>query len=57
MKIAADTVLPRDVDSVRAYVQAGGKVESADWMPDDYRVGVLKFLEMHANSESWAPCL
>jgi ring-1,2-phenylacetyl-CoA epoxidase subunit PaaA len=51
MNIAVDVVLPRDVDSFRAYVQAGGKVESADWMPDDYRAGVLKFLEMHANSE------
>jgi ring-1,2-phenylacetyl-CoA epoxidase subunit PaaA len=51
MDVAVDVVLPRDVDGFRAYVQAGGKVESADWMPDDYRAGVLKFLEMHANSE------
>jgi ring-1,2-phenylacetyl-CoA epoxidase subunit PaaA len=26
-------------------------VEAGDWMPDDYRRGVLKFVEMHANSE------
>ena len=32
-------------------VEAGGKVETQDWMPDDYRRGVLKFIEMHANSE------
>ena len=32
-------------------VEAGGKVETEDWMPDDYRRGVLKFVEMHANSE------
>ena len=33
------------------HVGAGGKVEATDWMPDDYRTGVLKFIEMHANSE------
>ncbi len=32
-------------------VGAGGKVEPDDWMPDDYRAAVLKFVEMHANSE------
>jgi ring-1,2-phenylacetyl-CoA epoxidase subunit PaaA len=32
-------------------IEAGGKVETQDWMPDDYRRGVLKFIEMHANSE------
>ena len=34
-----------------ANIEAGGKVEAEDWMPDDYRNGVLKFIEMHANSE------
>jgi ring-1,2-phenylacetyl-CoA epoxidase subunit PaaA len=33
------------------HIEAGGKVETQDWMPDDYRNGVLKFIEMHANSE------
>jgi len=33
------------------HIGAGGKVEAEDWMPDDYRRGVLKFVEMHANSE------
>ena len=32
-------------------IEAGDKVETEDWMPDDYRRGVLKFIEMHANSE------
>jgi ring-1,2-phenylacetyl-CoA epoxidase subunit PaaA len=32
-------------------IEAGGKVEAEDWMPDDFRKGVLKFIEMHANSE------
>ena len=33
------------------HIEQGGKVETQDWMPDDYRRGVLKFIEMHANSE------
>ena len=33
------------------HIEAGGKVEANDWMPDDFRRGVLKFIEMHANSE------
>ena len=35
----------------RDHIEAGGKVEAEDWMPDEYRNGVLKFIEMHANSE------
>src|SRR3954468_9782563 len=38
-------------DAFAAHVQAGGKVEAGDWMPDEYRKGVLRFVEMHANSE------
>jgi ring-1,2-phenylacetyl-CoA epoxidase subunit PaaA len=34
-----------------AHVTSGGKVEANDWMPDEYRTGVLRFVEMHANSE------
>jgi ring-1,2-phenylacetyl-CoA epoxidase subunit PaaA len=33
------------------HVTAGGKVEATDWMPDEYRTQVLRFVEMHANSE------
>ncbi len=33
------------------HIAHGGMVEAEDWMPDDYRRGVLKFIEMHANSE------
>jgi ring-1,2-phenylacetyl-CoA epoxidase subunit PaaA len=33
------------------HVTAGGKVEAGDWMPDDYRTAVCRFVEMHANSE------
>ena len=38
-------------DAFYTHVMGGGKVEADDWMPDDYRTGVLKFIEMHANSE------
>ena len=34
-----------------AHVLAGGKIEPHDWMPDEYRTAVLRFVEMHANSE------
>ncbi len=33
------------------HVQAGGLVENGDWMPDEYRKRLTKFVEMHANSE------
>ena len=33
------------------YVQSGGQVETDDWMPDDYRAKLIKFIEMHGNSE------
>ena len=39
------------LEAFNAHIADGGKVETNDWMPDDYRMGVLKFVEMHANSE------
>ena len=33
------------------YVQAGGQVESGDPIPDEYRARLVKFIEMHGNSE------
>ena len=45
------TYAPGDEAAFYAHVGAGGKVEPDDWMPDDYRAAVLKFVEMHANSE------
>jgi len=41
----------RRVEAFNRHVAAGGKVEATDWMPDDYRVAVRRFVEMHANSE------
>src|SRR6059058_795578 len=34
-----------------AYVQEGGQAEATDWLPDEYRQKLVKFIEMHANSE------
>ena len=34
-----------------AYVQEGGQVETGDPMPEDYRKALVKFIEMHGNSE------
>src|SRR6478672_8300724 len=42
---------PNRVAEFTTYVQKGGKVEPGDWMPEEYRMHVLKFVEMHANSE------
>jgi ring-1,2-phenylacetyl-CoA epoxidase subunit PaaA len=33
------------------YVQSGGQVETDDWLPEDYRAKLIKFIEMHGNSE------
>ena len=33
------------------YVQGRGLVETDDWMPDEYRARLIKFIEMHGNSE------
>ncbi|MCA1840667.1 MAG: 1,2-phenylacetyl-CoA epoxidase subunit PaaA [Actinomycetota bacterium] len=39
------------VTDFKARIDAGDKIETNDWMPDEYRLAVLKFIEMHANSE------
>src|SRR5688500_15655659 len=38
-------------DAFVEHVHSGKKVEARDWMPDEYRTSVLRFVEMHANSE------
>ncbi len=42
---------PRTEEAFLEYVQAGGQVEAGDWMPDEYRARLIKFIEMHGNSE------
>jgi ring-1,2-phenylacetyl-CoA epoxidase subunit PaaA len=39
------------LDVFNAHIAGGGKVEATDWMPDDYRNALIRFIEMHANSE------
>ena len=39
------------VAEFKARIDAGEKIESTEWMPDEYRQAALKFIEMHANSE------
>jgi ring-1,2-phenylacetyl-CoA epoxidase subunit PaaA len=48
-----DETLHQDArhEAFEAHVTSGGKVEANDWMPDEYRNEVLRFVEMHANSE------
>src|SRR3954449_9578339 len=38
-------------EELLAYVQGGGQVEATDWLPDEYRQKLVKFIEMHGNSE------
>ena len=47
----ADDAARSAPEAFYAHVGSGGKVEADDWMPDDYRAAILKFVEMHANSE------
>ncbi|MDF2629231.1 MAG: paaA [Symbiobacteriaceae bacterium] len=34
-----------------ARIERGEKIESTDWMPDEYRITLVKFMQMHALSE------
>src|SRR6266853_1795713 len=40
-----------DEQAFLEYVQGGGQVELTDWLPEDYRAKLIKFIEMHGNSE------
>ena len=42
---------PRTEEAFIEHVQSGGPVEATDWMPDEYRAKLVKFIEMHGNSE------
>ncbi len=43
--------IPHDEQAFLEYIQSGGQVETTDWMPDEYRRLLIKFIEMHGNSE------
>jgi len=39
------------MDDFEAFLNQGGIVEPDDAMPDEYRIAVFRFIELHANSE------
>ena len=39
------------LDAFLAHIANGGKVEATDWMPEAYCAALIRFIEMHANSE------
>jgi ring-1,2-phenylacetyl-CoA epoxidase subunit PaaA len=39
------------LEQFQEFLAAGGKVEATDWMPEEYRNALIRFIEMHANSE------
>jgi ring-1,2-phenylacetyl-CoA epoxidase subunit PaaA len=39
------------IEEFKHRIAEGHKVEATDWMPDEYRSRVTRFIEMHANSE------
>ncbi|MFN2470597.1 MAG: 1,2-phenylacetyl-CoA epoxidase subunit PaaA [Gaiellaceae bacterium] len=47
----SEGLAPTRDDEFLEYVQGGGQVETSDWMPDEYRAKLTKFIEMHGNSE------
>src|SRR5256714_10510394 len=40
-----------DEQAFLEYVEAGGQVEATDTFPEEYRAKLIKFIEMHGNSE------
>ena len=42
---------PEQLEAFQARVDAGELVEADDWMPANYRIGMLRMAEHHANSE------
>jgi ring-1,2-phenylacetyl-CoA epoxidase subunit PaaA len=39
------------LEAFKAHIASGWKVEATGWMPDEYRTALIRFIEMHANSE------
>jgi len=56
VKTSGNGVTPRDEmsDNERAFqdrIDAGEKIEPKDWMPDDYRLTLMRQIGQHAHSE------
>ncbi|MCL6625655.1 MAG: 1,2-phenylacetyl-CoA epoxidase subunit A, partial [Alicyclobacillus shizuokensis] len=49
-----EAVKPEDeakLEEFMARIERGEKIEATDWMPDEYRRILLKFIQMHGVSE------
>lgn len=42
---------PEKYEAFMARIEAGEKIEADDWMPEDYRQGLIKLISMHGISE------
>ena len=57
MKLLSETIFNESLTEKEKYeqflirIQAGEKIEADDWMPDDYRVALIKLISMHGISE------
>jgi ring-1,2-phenylacetyl-CoA epoxidase subunit PaaA len=54
MEFKIDWEIPEDSQQLADFerrIDAGGIVEPDDWMPHNYRIGMLRMAEHHANSE------
>lgn len=38
-------------ENFEAHIQAGGKIDADDWMPEEYRLALIKLISMHGISE------
>lgn len=49
--VQAEQLEDRRYQEFMAHIEAGGKIEADDWMPDDYRMALIKLISMHGISE------
>lgn len=46
-----DPVEQKKYEDFMAHIEAGGKIEPDDWMPEEYRTTLIKLISMHGISE------
>lgn len=51
MEVAKDRSYEQKLQQFMERIEAGEKIESDDWMPDDYRMALIKLISMHGVSE------
>ncbi len=47
----SETQYDQKLAEFEARITRGEKIEAADWMPDDYRIQLIRLIHVHANSE------